>query len=83
MCDRPQDARAFDEARAAKAADAGAVRLVVAGFEDVRNAEVGGDALDGIGERAGVGFGLDDAGPGDEKELAAADGNRADIEGVR
>jgi hypothetical protein len=44
-----QDARAFDQARAAKALHAGAVGLVVAGLEDVGNAEVGGDALNGLG----------------------------------
>ena len=35
--------RAFDQARSAEAADAGAVRFVVAGLEDVRNVQVGGD----------------------------------------
>ena len=45
--------------------------------------EVGGDALDALGEGAGVGFRLEDAGAGDEKELAAADGDGADVKGVR
>ena len=46
----------------------GAVGLVVAGFEDVGDAEVGGDALDGVGHGAGVLLALDDAGAGDEEE---------------
>ena len=63
--DAAEDARALFEAGAAKALDAGAVGLVVAGFEDVGNAEIGGDALDGFGDGARMGLGLDDAGTGD------------------
>ena len=63
--DAAEDARAFNEAGAAEALDAGAVGLVVAGFEDVGDAEVGGDALDSFGDGARVGFGLNDAGTGD------------------
>ena len=70
------------EAGAAEAFDAGAVGLVVAGFEDEGNAEVGGDALDGVGHGADVGFGLDDAGAGDEEEPARADLHRADFKRV-
>ena len=77
-----EDAAAFREAGAAEAADGGAVGFVVAGFEDVGDAEVGGDALDGISHGAGVGLGLDDAGAGDEEEFASAYGNVADIEGI-
>ncbi len=80
--DGAEDAAAFGEAGAAEALDGGAVGLVVAGFEDVGDAEVGGDALDGVGHGAGVGLGLDDAGAGDEEELAAAYGDVADIEGI-
>jgi hypothetical protein len=62
------------------------VRLVVAGLEDVRDAEVGGDALDGVGHGAGVLLGLNDAGAADEEEFASAYrdlmGSVADIEGV-
>ena len=58
------------------------VGFVVAGLEDVGDAEVGGDALDGVGHHAGMGFGLDDAGAGDEEELAAADVDVSDLEGV-
>jgi hypothetical protein len=83
--DAAEDACAFSEAGAAEAVDGGAVGLVVAGFEDVGDAEVGGDALDGVGHAAGVRLGLDDAGAGDEKQRAAADGDAAEVEagGVR
>jgi hypothetical protein len=67
-----QDAATFLQARAAKAADRRAIGLVVAGLEDVRDAQVGGDALDGVGEFAGVRLGLDHAGAGDQKQLATA-----------
>ena len=77
-----QDAATFGEAGAAEAADRGAVGFVVAGFEDVGDAEIGGDALDGVGHGAGVGFGLDDAGAGDEEELATAYGDVADVEWI-
>ena len=80
--DGAEDARAFDEAGAAKASDAGAVGFVVAGLENPGEVEVRGDAEDGLGERAGVGFGLKDAGSGDEEEAAAADGNGGQVEGV-
>ena len=39
----------FDQAGAAEVLDGGAVRLVVAGLEDVGNAEVRGNALDRVG----------------------------------
>ena len=78
--DAAEDARALREAGAAKALHAGAVGLVVAGFEDERDAEVGRDALDGLGHGAGVGFGLDDAGAGDEEEPARANVDRPDFE---
>ena len=40
----------------AEAADAGAVGFVVAGFEDVGDVEVGGDAVDGGGKGYGREF---------------------------
>jgi hypothetical protein len=73
--DAAKDAGAFNDAWAAEAVDRGAIGFVVAGLEDVGNAQVGGDALDGIGHGAGVLFGLYDAGTGDEKELSVADGH--------
>ena len=83
--DGAEDACAFCDAGAAEGVDGGAVRLVVTGFEDVRNLEIGGDALDGVGHAAGVRLGLDDAGAGDEEERAAAERDAAEVEagGVR
>ena len=78
--DSPQDAAALCQPWSAKAMDRSAVGLVVAGLEDVRHAEIGGDALDGISQSARVALGLDDAGSGDKKQLAAACGHAADIE---
>ena len=81
--DGAKDARALRDAGAAEAMNRGAVRLVVAGFEDVRDVKVGGDALDGVGHAAGVCLGLNDAGAGDEKERAAAESNVAKCEAAR
>ena len=81
--DCAKDAAAFLHARAAKAMDAGAVCLVVARFEDVGNFQVGGDALDRIGESAGVRLRLEDARARDQKELRTADGRAANLEVCR
>ena len=78
--DAAEDARALREAGAAKAFDAGAVGLVVAGFEDEGNGEIGGDALDGVGHGARMGFGLDDAGAGDEEKPTCAHLHGPDFE---
>jgi hypothetical protein len=86
LADGAEDTAALDQSRAAKALDGGAVRLVVACLEDVRNAEVGGNALDGISHRASVLLRLDDTGAADEEEPASAYRHlmrgRADIEWV-
>lgn len=60
----------------------GSVGLIVTGFEDVGDAEVRGDALDGVSHHAGVGFGFNNAGTCDKKELAVAYGDVADLEGM-
>ncbi len=78
--DAAEDARAFFETGTAEAFYAGAIGLVVAGFEDEGNAEVGGDALDGFGDGAGVSLRLDDAGTGDQEELARTHLHRPDFE---
>ena len=77
-----EDAGAFEEAGTAKTLDAGAVGLVVAGLEDEGNAKVGGDALQRVGHGAHVGFALNDAGSGDEKETAGANLHRPDFKRV-
>ena len=79
--DAGEDARPLLEAGSAKALDAGAIGLVVAGFEDIRDADIGCDALDSFGNGARMGLGLDDAGTGDEEELARADLHGADFKG--
>ena len=49
-----QDGCAFDQARAAKTRYRGAIGLVVRGFEDVREFQIGRDALDGVRHGADV-----------------------------
>ena len=77
-----ENAGAFNKAGAAEASDAGAIGLVVAGFEDEGDAEVSRDALEGVGHGADVGLALDDAGSGDEEEAARSDLDRADFKRV-
>lgn len=78
--DGAEDAAAFDEAGPAKALDRGAVGLVVAGLEDVGDAEVRGDVLNSVRHLPRMSLGLDNAGTADKEELAAAYRNVADIE---
>lgn len=59
-----------------------AIGFVIAGFEDVRDAEVRGDSLDGISHHARMLLGFDDAGTRDQKELSTAHRDVADIEGM-
>ena len=77
-----EDRDAFDESGAAEAGERGAVGLVVGGLEDVGDAKVGGDALDGVGHGADVRLALYDAGSGDEEKAAGADVDGADFEFV-
>ena len=60
----------------------GAVGFVVGGFEDVGDAGVGGDFRDAFGHFAGVGFGFDDAGAGDEKERVPDSPRRREPSGM-
>jgi len=62
-----QDARALDQARPAKTLHAGAVGLVVAGLEDVWDAEVCRDALNRLGHPARMSLRLDDTWAGDQE----------------
>jgi len=80
--DRSEDSCTFNQARSAEAADAGAVGLVITRFENIWNIQVGGDALDGLSERAGVAFAFEDARASDEEELALADFDGCDLEWV-
>jgi len=74
-----QDAAAFRKARPTKAADRGAIGLVITGFEYIGDAEIAGDALDGVCHLARVSFALNNARPSDEKETAGANMNSADF----
>ena len=83
LADSTKDASAFVQTGAPEAVNRGAVRLVVAGLEDVRDAQVRGDALDGVGEGPRVGFAFDDAGTRDEEEGRAACDDGSDVEFLR
>jgi hypothetical protein len=76
-----QDAQAFLDARPAKAADRRAVGFVVTGFEDKRETECPGHALDDLCHTNGVLFALNHTGAGDEEEIPRANADVADLEG--
>jgi len=78
-----EDAKAFDQARAAEGFYRRSIGLVVGGFEDVGNLRVGGDFGDALGHGARVRFGFDDAGSGNEEErIAAAETERVELDFV-
>jgi len=80
--DLAEDADTLSKARAAIALDAGAVGFVVAGLEDVRDAEIGSDALNGVCHFGGVGLAFNDAGSGDKKQPPFAYLDRSDFKRV-
>lgn len=80
--DATEDARAFCQAWTAEAGDGGSVGLVVGGFKDVGNVEIGGYALDGLRHETRVLLAFNDAWAGDEEEAAASDGDAADFKVV-
>ena len=65
--DRTENPTAFHQAGAAKRTNGGAVGFIEAGLEDVGDLQLGGDAGNGIGECARMGFGFKDAGAGNEQ----------------
>jgi len=79
--DSGEDPRAFDETGAAKALDAGAVGLVVTGFEDEGDVKIGRDALKSFGHGAHMGLRLDDARAGNKKEPASTHMDGTNLEG--
>ena len=81
FADVAQDAQTFFRAGAAEAGDGGAIGLVIAGFEDVGDAELAADGGDGGGHEERVLLTLNDTGTGDEKKLRAADGDVLHREG--
>ncbi len=66
-----RDAEAFGDAGAAVGGERGAIGFVVRGFENVGDAEVGGDGGEFAGHVGGVLLAFDDAGAGDEEEGSA------------
>src|SRR5216683_3787580 len=76
-----QNAQAFLDPRPAVAADRGAVRLVVRGFEDERKVEGTHHALDDLRHAQGVLFALNHTRPGNEEQVSGADANVIDLEG--
>src|SRR5208282_4529893 len=79
VLDLLQNAQAFFDSGPAKAANRGAVGLVVAGFENERKIERPRHALDNFGHANGVLFALDHARAGNEEEFAGANADIADL----
>ena len=69
----PQNGGAFFQARSAKAGHRGAVGLVIRGLEDIGDAEIGGNALDGVRHFAHMRFAFDHTRTGNKKQLSRAD----------
>ncbi len=63
-----EDAKALGEAGAAERFDRGSIGLVIRGFEDIRNASIGGNFRDVFRHHARVGFGFNDAWPCNKEE---------------
>src|SRR5262249_35471841 len=66
-----EDAQAFRESGSTEALERGAVGLVVRGFEDKGELELGSDGADGLGHFEGVAFALNYTRPRDEKQAGA------------
>ena len=75
-----QNAEALGESGAAKAAHRGTVGFVVGRFEDERNVQRAGHALDDFRHEEGVLLAFNDAGAGDEEQIAGADADTFDLE---
>src|SRR5258707_5505039 len=76
-----QNAQTLFQPGSAKAANRSAVGLVVTGFENHRETQRLGDALNDLGHTNSVLFTLNYARAGNEKETAGADAHIADLEG--
>ena len=70
--DPGQDLQALAQPRPAVRGEGGAVGLVKGGLEDQRQVQLPGIVLQGPGDLQGGRGGLDDAGPGDEDQVAGA-----------
>ena len=81
--DFAENAQAFCKARAAKGFHGGAVSFVVGGFENVRDAAIGGNLGDFFRHFSGVGFVFNDARSGYQKErVAESEAQRAESDVV-
>ena len=76
-----ENAQAFFEPGSAEAFQRGAVGFVVGGFEDEREVQRAGDALDDLRHADGMLFALDDARAGDQEEMSRADADVIELEG--
>src|SRR5579863_24157 len=79
--DLSENAQTLFDTRPAKAANRGAIGLVVAGFEDQRKTQSAGHALDDLRHAHDVLFALDDAGAGNKEKIARPNADIADLEG--
>ncbi len=78
-----QDAQAFLESGATEAFQGRAVGLVVGRFENERDVQGAGDALDDFRHANGVLFTFDDARAGDQEESAGTDADVVELEADR
>ena len=76
-----QDAQTFHQSRAAIAANGSAIGLVVGRLEDERKIQRTRDALDHFRHEERVLLALDDARPGNQKEIPGADSDIVDLKG--
>jgi len=82
--DFSEDAQSFIQSRAAKGSYRGTIGFVVRGFEDVRDAAIGGNLRDTFSHGPRMRFGFDDARTGNEKKRIAsaeAEGAERDFAG--
>src|SRR5580698_10709134 len=75
-----QDAQAIRQPRATKAANRGAIGLVVGSFEDKRDVQSPSDAFDHFGHKKSVLLALDHTRPSDEEQVTGTNVNAFDLE---
>ena len=80
VLDLSQDAETLGEAWSAKAPDRSAVCLIVRSLKDERHVKRPRYALDDFSHEDGVLFAFDDAGPGDQEELAGPNIDAVNLE---
>ncbi len=75
-----QDSQALFQSGPAETLHRGAIRFVIAGFEDERQTKSFADARNGFGHPHRMFFGFDNTRSGDQEKLAGADGDILDLE---